>query len=186
MMEEKDQLRSNQNLVARVNKMLEKYGEGKENVTVNLRFVDYTDNAVVINMLIALDEKDILTIGSASPDEVYDITADVDFGKVYNFIEVMQKDNKESLVMYPGWDNSAHVKDFFNNAVNIVKMWRDLRGIIGSIQVTPKSAKADVLEFGSSFFWDAMRQGQDEAKQQQLELAINNQSSENKENKEIK
>jgi hypothetical protein len=158
MLEEKDELRERKRLVEDVNKLIEKYGQ--EDLKIGIRFVDYEDNTTVVKMILLMDKQDILSIKPNTENIETQIDVKLDFNNLYNLIETLQKDNKESLVRKPYWDKNVDVEQFFQNIKAVIKAWSGINEVINSIEVTPESARKDLINFAVSFFWDSLTKGQ--------------------------
>ncbi len=160
VLEDKDRekIKADENFMNKFNSFISKYGNG-QNTVISARLIDSND--VILNLYVNLDKDKIIEIKPMLIEEMpkEDIKIEADFDKLYNMIEGVQKDMKETQTQSPPWDTDFHAIEKFEEIKNGIKVWLRMRNMINSAKVTPDNANSDIKSLIRTFIWETLVHG---------------------------
>ncbi len=156
---EKEEIRNDRGFMNKIRKISDKYGGSFDG---SVQIID--SGNIIFNIYVNINEEDILKIKPMLPEEVpeKDVTVKIDFEKIYELIEISEKDMKGAHIESPPWDRKPQVVQSVKNVFNGMKMFFKVLGIVNSAEVTPESAEKDVNKLIRSFIWMMIAGGEDE------------------------
>jgi len=158
--EEKEMIKQDEKFMNMIRTIAEKYG-GSLDVVV--QFKDLTNNEVVFNLYVQVNENDIIKMTPMLPEEVSkkDVTAEIDFEKIYELIYSQEKEMRGEQIESPPWENKKmQPVQGIKNMVNGVKMYFKVRSIMNSANIQPTETKEDVKSLAKTFFFMMQKGGQ--------------------------
>ena len=145
---EKMFLRQDKEFMEQIREISKQYDNGFEGA---MQLVD--ENNIVFNVLVKINERDILSLQPLFPEEnpAVDVTAQISFEKMYELIEIGEKDMRGARVESPPWDRKLHVGEKINEVVNGIEMYFKIRGLISDAEVYPEEHESDVKKLAREF-----------------------------------
>ena len=155
--EEKEAVKQNKDFINKISEIANKYGGTFD---LNAQLVDPSNNEVVFNIYIKVDEEDIFTLKPMLPGDVPEEDAKIifDFDKVYNLIYSIEKEMKEDRVESPEWDKQ-YEKGGIKEVTQGIKIFFKVRDMINSAEVQPKEAEKDVRTLIKAFLRMMLKMG---------------------------
>ncbi|MCK5449735.1 hypothetical protein KAI32_02620, partial [Candidatus Pacearchaeota archaeon] len=149
--EERAKVKEDNGFMKKIRSVAGKYGG---NLGVNVNFVDPATGELVFNVYAQVSEGDILIMKPMLPNEsdAEDVRIEIDFDKVYELIDMEERDMRGAEVESPPWDRRPKKVGMVKSFVNEIKMYFKVMGIINSAKVYPESAKRDVRDLFKTFF----------------------------------
>ncbi len=149
--EEREMIKQDEGFMRKIRNIVNKYNG---NVDVAIQFKDYTADEIVFNLYAQVNENDILKLEPMLPEEVpeKDITIDIDFEKVYDFIYFTEKEMRGAEEQFPPWEDRPFGKGMVKGFVDGIQVWFKVRDIANSARVSPESAKGDAMDLLKTFF----------------------------------
>ena len=160
--EEKEMIKQDKEFMKMIKTIAEKYGGSLDAV---VQFKDLTTNEVVFNLYAQVNEKDIIKMTPMLPEEVTekDVTAEIDFEKIYELIYSQEKEMKGEQIESPPWDKKMQPVQGIKNTVNGVKMYFKVRDIMNSATFTPAESEEDMKKLFKKVFSMMGREGESES-----------------------
>jgi len=95
------------------------------------------------------------------PEEVSekDVTAEIDFEKIYELIYSQEKEMNGEQIESPPWDKKMQPVQGIKNMVNGVKMYFKVRSIMNSATFTPAESGSDMKKLFKKFFSMMQKEG---------------------------
>lgn len=148
---EKVRLKQDTKFMNRINEIAERYDNGLEGV---MQLKDPENNEIIFNVLVKINKEDIFIMTPLLPEEnpaSSDVRLEIDFNKVYNLIETVEKEMVGGRIERPPWDRSVKVGETINNIVNGISMYFKVRGIINDAKVYPEEHEKDIKNIAKEF-----------------------------------
>ncbi|MFH1425681.1 MAG: hypothetical protein ABIG28_03070 [archaeon] len=141
--EEKKKMRTDEGFMDWVEELNKKYGE---NLVV--QFKDREE--IVFNIYFKINSDELIYAEPMPPSEIpaQDILVEMDFEKLYDIIEVEEKDRVE--FHSPPWDKQKEIGTI-KEMTSGVKMWWRFKALVNSVEVTPSDSKKYVEPFLKNF-----------------------------------
>jgi len=158
--EEKEMIRQDEGFMKLIRTMAEKYGGSLDAV---VQFKDLATNETVFNLYAQVNENDIIKMTPMLPEEVTekDVTAEIDFEKIYELIYSQEKEMRGEQIESPPWDRKMQPVQEIKNMVNGVKMYFKVRDIMNSATFTPAESEGDMKKLFKKVF--SMMEGEGES-----------------------
>ena len=156
---EKEMIKQEEKFMKMIRTIAEKYG-GSLDVVV--QFKDLTNNEVVFNLYVQVNENDIIKMTPMLPEEVSekDVTAEIDFEKIYELIYSQEKEMNGEQIESPPWeDKKMQPVQGIKNMVNGAKMYLKVRSIMNSATFTPAESGSDMKKLFKKFFSMMQKEG---------------------------
>ncbi len=149
--EEKEMIKQDEKFMNVIRTIADKYGGSLDAV---VQFKDLTTNEVVFNLYAQVNEKDIIKMTPMLPEEVTekDVTAEIDFEKIYELIYSQEKEMRGEQIESPPWDKKMQPVQGIKNMVNGAKMYFKVRDIMNSATFTPAESKKDMKKLFKKVF----------------------------------
>ena len=149
--EEKEMAKQDEGFMKMIRTISEKYGGSLDAV---VQFKDLTTNEVVFNLYAQVNKNDIIKITPMLPEEVSekDVTAEIDFEKIYELIYSQEKEMRGEMTESPPWDRKMQPIQGIKNIVNGAKMYLKVRSIVNSATFTPAESEGDMKKLFKKFF----------------------------------
>ncbi|MFH1237895.1 MAG: hypothetical protein V1491_00450 [archaeon] len=149
--EEREMVKQDKGFMKKIRSVVGKYGG---NLDANVEFVEPATGEIVFNVYAQVNEGDILTMKPMLPEEsdAEDVRIEIDFNKVYELIDMEEKEMRGAEVESPPWDKRPRKVGVVKNFVNGIKMYFKVRDIINSANVYPESAEKDAKDLFKTFF----------------------------------
>ena len=151
--EEKEFIRQDNDFMNKIKKLSEKYGGSFDG---SIQIMDSESEVVIFNIYVEINEEDIIKITPMLPEETpeRDATMKIDFEKIYDIIDIEEKEMQSTRVESPPWaPKKIKPTQKVKEVVSGVKMYFKVRSMVSSAEVEPSSAKDDV----KSIFGDVMK-----------------------------
>ncbi|MDO8460048.1 MAG: hypothetical protein Q7S74_02995 [Nanoarchaeota archaeon] len=157
--EEKEMIKQDEGFMKLIRTMAEKYGGSLDAV---VQFKDLTTNEIVFNLYAQVNEKDIIKMTPMLPEEVTekDVTAEIDFEKIYELIYSQEKEMRGEQIESPPWDKKMQPVQGIKNMVNGAKMYFKVRDIMNSATFTPTESEGDIKKLFKKVFSMMGREGE--------------------------
>jgi len=142
--EERGRLRENDGLMERVRRLA---GEYDGNLDAAVQFKDFESDEIVFNLFVQINEEDVILMTPMLSEETptVDVTMEIDFNKIYDFMHSNEIEMKDIHVESPPWaEKGPGAVGFVKGAVNGVKNYFRMNDLVGSIKVTPSSESGDM------------------------------------------
>lgn len=154
--EEREFIKMDKKFMKKIQKLSEKYGGS---VDLAIQFKDYETDEIVFNLYAKIDEENIVNIKPMLPSEVpeQDIAIIIDFERIYELVHMHEKEIRGARTESPPWDRQTGLRPKVKEAVDGVKMFFKIRGIVNSAEIQPETAKSDVKSMFNSFILMMMR-----------------------------
>ena len=149
--EEKGMIKQDEKFMKMIRTMAEKYGGSLDAV---VQFKDLATNEVVFNLYAQVNENDIIKMTPMLPEEVgeKDVTAEIDFEKIYELIYAQEKEMRGEQTESPPWDKKMQPIQGVKSMVNGAKMYFKVRSIMNSATFTPAESEGDMKKLFKKFF----------------------------------
>ncbi len=146
--EDRRRIRENQDFMEDLRSVTQRYGGDLDGV---VRLVD--NGNVVFNLHVSINEKEIIKLEPLLPEEIKeeDIRVELEFDKVYELIEMTEKEVQGGRVESPPWDKRPQPIQKVKEVYNQVKMYLKVMSLINSATITPKESEDDVQSLMMSF-----------------------------------
>ncbi|MEK6935218.1 MAG: hypothetical protein AABW67_00360 [Nanoarchaeota archaeon] len=156
--QEKEMIKQNEGFMKMIKTISEKYGGSLDAV---VQFKDLATNEVVFNLYAQVNENDIIKMTPMLPEEVTekDVTAEIDFEKIYELIYSQEKEMRGEMTESPPWDRKMQPVQGIKNMVNGAKMYFKVRDIMNSATFTPAESEDDMKKLFKGFFSMMMKGG---------------------------
>ncbi len=141
---EKRFIRQDEGFMDKIEKLSDKYGGSFDG---SIQIIDYETNDVIFNIYVEINEEDIMKITPMLPEETpkIDATMKIDFEKIYEIIDIEEKEMQGARVESPPWaPRKVEVRQKIKEATSGIKMYFKMRSLISSSEITPSSAEKDV------------------------------------------
>lgn len=142
--EEKEFIRQDKDFMNKIIKLSDKYGGSFDG---SIQVIDDENGEVIFNAYVQLNEEDIIKITPMLPEETpeRDATMKIDFEKIYDIIDIEEKEMQSTRVESPPWaPRKVEVKQKVKEVVSGIKMYFKMRSLISSSEIAPSSAEKDV------------------------------------------
>jgi len=148
--EEKEMIKQDKKFMKIISTIAEKYGGSLD---VVIQFKDLTNNEVIFNLYAQVNENEIIKMTPMLPEEVLskDVTAEIDFEKIYELIYSQEKEMRGEMVESPPWDRKIQPIQKIKEVVNGAKMYFKVREIMNSAKITPAESEKDVKNLFKKF-----------------------------------
>lgn len=159
--EEKRMLRADEAFMEEIRDIATRYDDGLSGV---VQLKNFETNDIVFNVLVNINEEDILTVAPLLPSEnpSSDVTIELDFDKMYEFIEMGEKEMRSARVERPPWDNQVPIGETINEFIGGVQMYFKIRSLINNARVTPEEAEKDIKKITRRLLWKIISKGEGE------------------------
>ena len=182
--QEKEMIKQNERFMDGIREISEKYNGNLDGV---IQIKDYENNEVLFNLYVKVNEEDILTMKPLPPEKVpeEDVRIEIDFEKIYELVQIEEKEMRSERIEYPPWDKQSN-SGGFKEVRNGVKMYFKITELINSAKIYPEESEKDVKDLFRLFLRMAIDGGQEEGQQfekefneenfaEEVELEINEQ-----------
>ncbi|MDP3026805.1 MAG: hypothetical protein Q8N63_03785 [Nanoarchaeota archaeon] len=150
--EEKEMIKQDEKFMKMIKTIADKYGGSLDAV---VQFKDLAKNEVIFNIYAQVNENDIIKITPMLPEEVSekDVTAEIDFEKIYELIYSQEKEMRGEQIESPPWENKKmQPVQGIKSVVNGAKMYLKVRSIMNSATFTPAESEGDMKKLFKKFF----------------------------------
>jgi len=149
--EEKEMIKQDEGFMKLIKEASGKYGG---NLDAVVQFKDLADNEIVFNLYVQVNENDIIKMTPMLPEEVpeKDVTAEIDFEKIYDLIYSQEKEMRGEQTESPPWDRKMQPIQKIKDAVNGAKMYFKVRSIMNSATFTPAESEGDMKKLFKKAF----------------------------------
>jgi len=149
--EEKEMIKQDEGFMKLIKTIADKYGGSLDAV---VQFKDLTNNEVVFNLYAQVNENDIIKMTPMLPEEVSekDVTAEIDFEKIYELIYSQEKEMRGEQIESPPWDKKMQPIQGIKNIVDGAKMYFKVRSIMNSATFTPAESEGDMKKLFKKVF----------------------------------
>ncbi len=156
--EEKEMIKQDEKFMNMIRTIVEKYGGSLDAV---VQFKDLEKNEIIFNIYAQVNENDIIKITPMLPEEVgeKDVTAEIDFEKIYELIYSQEKEMRGEMIESPPWDRKTQPAQRIKNIVNGAKMYLKVRSIMNSATFTPSESEGDMKKLFKKFFFMMGKEG---------------------------
>ena len=149
--EERERIKQDKGFMKKIRSVAGKYGG---NLDVNINFVEPATGELVFNIYAQVNEEDILIMEPMLPEEAdaEDVRIEIDFDKVYDLIDMEERDMRGAETESPPWDRRPRKIGMVKSFVNEIKMYFKVMDIMNSAKVYPESAERDAKDLFKTFF----------------------------------
>ncbi len=154
--EDRKRIRENQDFMEDLRSVTEKYDGNLDGV---VRLVD--NGNIVFNLHVSVNENEIIKLEPLLPEEVKeeDVRVELEFDKVYELIEMTEKEVQGGRIESPPWDKRPQPIQKVKEVYNQVKMYLKVMSLINSAAITPEESEDDVQSLMMSFLKLMMQEG---------------------------
>ena len=148
--QEKEQIMQDENFMEKIKELSNKYG-GSFDVVV--QFKDYEKDEIVFNLYAKISEQEIIEITPMLPEEIpeQDAKIVIDFEKIYNLIQLEEKEMRGEELESPPWDKKSRQQSVKKITKEVKKIFRVI-GILNSAEISTEDSKKDVNKLFRTMF----------------------------------